>query len=124
MAEATIRVILLPRDTNAHGTIFGGVILSHIDLAGAAEARKNGRHRFVTVAMRDVEFKRPVYVGDIVSFYTTTTKVGRTSVTVKVDVFAERADAATVRAKVTAAELVFVAVDEHGRPTPIAEQVS
>lgn len=119
MAEATIRVILLPRDTNMHGTIFGGVILSHIDLAGAAEARKNGNRRFVTVAMRDVEFKRPVYVGDIVSFYTSTVKVGRTSVTVKVDVTAERADAPTVRAKVTQAELVFVAVDEHGRPTEI-----
>lgn len=121
MADATIRVILLPRDTNAHGTIFGGVILSQLDLAGAAEARKHGNHRFVTVAMRDVEFKRPVYVGDIVSFYTSTTKVGRTSVTVKVSVTAERADAPTVRANVTEAELVFVAVDEHGRPTPIVQ---
>lgn len=119
MAEPTIRVILLPRDTNAGGTIFGGVILSHVDLAAAAEARKLGNRRFVTVAIREVEFKRPVYVGDLVSFYTETVKVGRTSVTVHVDVFADRHDAPGVRAKVTEADLIFVAVDEHGRPTPI-----
>ena len=111
--------MLLPRDTNAGGTIFGGVILSHLDQAGAAEARKTGRHRFVTVAIREVQFKRPVYVGDLVSFYTSTVKIGRTSVTVHVDVVAERADAPDVREKVTEAELVFVAVDEAGRPTPI-----
>ncbi len=119
MAEPTIRVILLPRDTNAGGTIFGGVILSHVDLAAAAEARKQGNRRFVTVAIREVEFKRPVYVGDLVSFYTETVKVGRTSVTVHVDVFANRQESPEVRAKVTEADLVFVAVDEHGRPTPI-----
>ena len=79
-----IRVLLLPKDTNAYGTIFGGVILAHIDLASAIEARKVAAHRFVTKAMREVEFHEPVYVGDIVDFYTETVRVGRTSVTVRV----------------------------------------
>jgi acyl-CoA hydrolase len=85
-----IRVLLLPKDTNAYGTIFGGVILSNIDLASAVEARKLGVHRFVTKAMREVEFHEPVHLGDIVSFYTETVRVGRTSVTVRVTVEAER----------------------------------
>src|SRR5688500_13178868 len=85
-----IRVLLLPKDTNAYGTIFGGVILSNIDLASAIEARKVAPHRFVTKAMREVEFHEPVFLGDIVSFYTSTVRVGRTSVTVQVLVEAER----------------------------------
>jgi acyl-CoA hydrolase len=85
-----IRVLLLPKDTNAYGTIFGGVILSHIDLASAIEARKIAPHHYVTKAMREVEFHEPVHLGDIVSFYTETVRVGRTSVTVRVTVEAER----------------------------------
>jgi len=85
-----IRVLLLPKDTNAYGTIFGGVILANIDLASAIEARKIAAHRFVTKAMREVEFHEPVYVGDIVDFYTRTVRIGRTSVTVRVEVEAER----------------------------------
>jgi acyl-CoA thioesterase YciA len=85
-----IRVLLLPKDTNAYGTIFGGVILSHIDLASAIEARKIAPHHYVTKAMREVEFHEPVHLGDIVSFYTETVRVGRTSVTVRVLVEAER----------------------------------
>jgi acyl-CoA thioesterase YciA len=77
-----IRVLLLPKDTNAYGTIFGGVILSNIDLASAVEARKLAPHRYVTKAMHEVEFHEPVFVGDLVSFYTETVRVGRTSVTV------------------------------------------
>ena len=69
-----IRVLLLPKDTNAYGTIFGGVILANIDLASAIEARKVAAHRFVTKAMREVEFHEPVYVGDIVDFYTHTVR--------------------------------------------------
>lgn len=123
-----IRVILLPKDTNAYGTIFGGVILSNIDLASAVEARKLAPHRFVTRAMREVEFHEPVYLGDLVSFFTETIRVGRTSVTVRVLVEAERwgtAPSAPGRAgtgeriRVTEAEVVLVAVDERGRPTPI-----
>ena len=127
--DPAIRVILLPKDTNAYGTIFGGVILSHIDLASAIEARRAGPHRFVTKAMREVEFHQPVFVGDIVSFFTETVRIGRTSVTVRVLVEAERwgapssapraADTPVQRIKVTQAEVVFVAVDAEGRPVPI-----
>jgi acyl-CoA thioesterase YciA len=119
-----IKVILLPKDTNAMGTIFGGVILSHVDLASAVEARKAGPHRYVTKAMREVEFHEPVFLGDIVSFYTDTVRLGRTSITVRVSVEAERWGAGRgERVKVTEAEVVLVAVDESGRPTPIQEGV-
>ena len=115
-----IKVLLLPKDTNAIGTIFGGVILSHIDLASAVEARKVAARRFVTKAMREVEFHQPVFLGDIVSFFTETIRVGRTSITVKVIVEAERWVAGQgEKVKVTEAEVVLVSVDEHGRPTPV-----
>ncbi len=117
--EPTLRITLLPRDTNKHGTIFGGIILSHIDLAGAIAARQScGPHNFVTVAMDKVIFHKPVFVGDVVSFYAETLRVGRTSVTTKVIVEAARADhPETVR--VTEAEVVFVAVDKDWRPVPV-----
>src|SRR5437867_234580 len=115
-----IKVILLPKDTNAMGTIFGGVILSHIDLASAVEARKAAPLRYVTKAMREVDFHQPVFLGDIVSFYTETVRIGTTSITVKVTVEAERWGAGHgERVKVTEAEVVLVAVDEAGRPRPI-----
>jgi acyl-CoA thioesterase YciA len=115
-----IKVILLPKDTNALGTIFGGVILSHIDLASAVEARKVARRRYVTKAMREVEFHEPVFLGDIVNFFTETVRVGRTSITVKVTVEAERwGGGEGERVMVTQAEVVLVAVDEQGRPTPV-----
>jgi acyl-CoA thioesterase YciA len=115
-----IKVLLLPKDTNALGTIFGGVILSHIDLASAVEARKVAPHRFVTKAMREVEFHEPVYLGDIVNFFTETARVGRTSVTVKVTVEAERwGSGRGEHVKVTEAEVVLVAVDAAGRPTSV-----
>ena len=116
--QPAIRVMLLPRDTNEAGTIFGGVILSHLDLAAAVECRKYGVRRYVTAAMKEVEFVAPVYVGDLVSFYARTVKVGTTSITVHVDVEAERrVDGRKV--KVTEAEVVYVAVDENGKPTPV-----
>jgi acyl-CoA thioesterase YciA len=117
--DPTLRVTLLPRDTNKHGTIFGGVIMSHIDLAGAIAARWTcGPHNFVTVAMDKVVFHKPVFVGDVVSFYADTLRVGRTSVTTKVVVEATRADTQeTVR--VTEAEVVFVAVDLDWKPVPV-----
>jgi acyl-CoA thioesterase YciA len=115
-----IKVLLLPKDTNALGTIFGGVILSHIDLASAVEARKHGSHRFVTKAMREVEFHAPVFLGDVVNFFTETLRVGRTSITVKVSVECERwGGGRGERVSVTEAEVVLVAVDETGRPTPV-----
>jgi acyl-CoA thioesterase YciA len=114
-----LRVTLLPRDTNKHGTIFGGVILSHIDLAGAIEAREScGPFNFVTVAMDKIVFHEPVFVGDVVSFYTETVKVGRTSVTTKIVVKVNRIEE-DKEVKVTEAEVVFVAVDENRRPVPL-----
>jgi acyl-CoA thioesterase YciA len=115
-----IKVLLLPKDTNALGTIFGGVILSHVDLASAVEARKHAAHRYVTRAMHEVEFHEPVFVGDIVSFFTDTLRLGRTSVTVKVTVIAERWSAGrSEQVKVTEAEVVLVAVGDDRRPIPI-----
>lgn len=110
-----IRTVMMPKDTNPHGTIFGGVILSNIDMAGAIAARRevhlrggNPRASFVTVALNRVEFKQPVLVGDVVSFRTTVARIGRTSITINVDVVAERG-AETI--DVTTAEAVFVGVD-------------
>jgi acyl-CoA thioesterase YciA len=117
-----IKVLLLPKDTNALGTIFGGVILSHIDLASAVEARKVAPRRYVTKAMREVEFHEPVFLGDVVNFFTETVRVGRTSITVRVSVESERwGSGQGERVKVTEAEVVLVAVDDKGRPRPIRE---
>jgi len=107
---------MLPRDTNARGTIFGGVILSHIDLAGAVAASQQSQRNFVTRAMHGVEFIAPVYVGDVVSFYTSVAREGRTSITIKVDVEAERSKNPAKHVKVTEAEVIYVAVDEAGTP--------
>ena len=122
-----IKLLLLPKDTNAYGTIFGGVILSNVDLASAVEARKTAPLRYVTKAMHEVEFHEPVFLGDIISFYTETLRVGRTSITVRVSVEAERWGACPAapgtghgeRVKVTEAEVVLVAVNDQGRPVPI-----
>lgn len=119
--QPSIRVMLMPKDTNAYGTIFGGVILSHIDIAGGVEARKYSRKPLVTVAMREVIFHEPVYVGDTVSFYTALVRKGRTSITVKICVEAQRAKNPDLSVQVTEAEAVFVALDENGRPTPIED---
>jgi acyl-CoA thioesterase YciA len=118
-ADATLRVTMLPRDTNARGTIFGGVILSHIDLAGGIAASRQAARHFVTRAMREVEFIAPVYVGDVVSFYTSVLRQGTTSVTIKVSVEAERGKDPRHRVKVTEAEVIYVAVDEAGKPLPL-----
>ena len=114
-----IRVMMMPRDTNAHGTIFGGVILSYIDQAGGVEARMHCHSKFVTVAMDGVVFKQPVFVGDVLSFRTQLLSVGRTSMKVKVCVDAERFDDPSNVVPVTEATLVFVAVDDDRRPIPL-----
>jgi acyl-CoA thioesterase YciA len=104
---------MLPRDTNSQGTVFGGIILSYIDMAGAIEAHRRTRmERFVTVAMREVIFHKPVFVGDLVSFYAETLRIGTTSITVRVIVEAERMGVSSERVRVTEAEVVYVAVDE------------
>ncbi len=114
--ELALRITTLPRDTNGQGTIFGGVILGYIDQAGAIHARHEGFRRMVTVVMREVEFLHPVRVGDVVSFYTSTVRLGRTSVTVKVRVEAEGWMTGKVL-PVTTGEAVYVEIDEHGKPT-------
>jgi len=119
-SDPAIRITMLPRDTNSQGTIFGGVILSYIDMAGAIEAhRRTGMERFVTVAMREVIFHQPVFVGDLVSFYSETVKVGTTSITTRVIVEAERYGRPGERARVTEAEVVYVAVDGEGKKIKI-----
>jgi len=117
--DPTLRVALMPRDTNRHGTIFGGIILSHIDLAGAIEARKScGPLNFVTVALDHVVFHRPVFLGDVLSLYAETTKVGRTSVSTRIIVEATRADTQEC-VRVTEADVVYVAVDKDWKPMPV-----
>lgn len=116
-----IRVVMMPKDTNALGTIFGGVILSYIDQAGAVEAHRHCPGRIVTVSMREVVFHAPVFVGDLVSFYANVLKTGRTSVTVDVEVYAERNRLQKEVFKVTEATLVYVATDERRQPRPLPE---
>lgn len=124
--DPAIRVVLLPRDTNSHGTIFGGIILSYIDMAGAVEAHRcTDVERFVTIAMREVIFHEPVFVGDLVSFYSKITRVGTTSITLQVTVEAERyGGAGRKRVRVTEAEVIYVAVDENRRKVTIKQAAS
>jgi acyl-CoA thioesterase YciA len=122
--EPAIRVSMLPRDTNPHGTIFGGVILSYIDQAGAIEAHRHGARRVVTVAMDKVVFHKPVYVGDLVSFYGDLVDIGTTSITVKVTVEAMRAGETASRRQVTEAVITYVNVDDAYRPITIVQQPS
>jgi acyl-CoA thioesterase YciA len=113
---------MMPRDTNAHGTVFGGVILSYIDVAGGVESIRHTKHnRFVTVAMKEVIFHEPVFIGDLVSFYAKALRVGNTSITIHVDVEAERFGTPGVVVKVTEAEVTFVAVDENQKKVKIAK---
>jgi len=120
--DPAIRIALLPRDTNSQGTVFGGIILSYIDMAGAIEAHRHTRmDRFVTVAMREVIFHKPVFVGDLVSFYAETLGIGTTSITVRVIVEAEQVGATTEQVRVTEAEVVYVAVDEKRQKTKIVK---
>ena len=114
-----IRQVMMPRDTNAVGTIFGGVILSQIDLAAAIEAHKHHPEKVVTVSMDKVDFKAPVRVGDLVSFFTKTRRVGRTSITVHVGVWAQRRFGGGDHDYVTEAEVTMVAVDDNFRPVPV-----
>ena len=117
--EPAIRVLMMPRDTNAQGTIFGGVILSYIDQAGAIEARRQGCNVMVTVSMDKVVFHEPVFVGDLVSFWTETLRIGTTSITTKVTVEVHRGPHPSEAVTVTEAQVVYVNLDANRRPTPI-----
>jgi acyl-CoA thioesterase YciA len=117
--QPAIRVVMMPRDANYLGTIFGGVILSSLDLAGAMAAMQHTDRKLVTAAMREVKFIAPVFVGDLVSFYTETVKIGGTSITIRVTVEAQRAKAPRETVRVTQAEVVYVAINDQGKPAPV-----
>ncbi len=117
--EPAIRVVMMPRDTNADGTIFGGVILSLMDQAAYIEAMRQAHHHYVTVSFKEVELHKPVYVGDVLTMYGETKRIGRTSITIHVEVCARRRLDPDLVVKVTEGEVVFVAVDADGKPMPI-----
>lgn len=110
---------MMPRDLNPLGTIFGGIILSYIDQAGTIEARKHTDKKVVTVAMHEVKFIAPVFVGDLVSFYTDTVRIGNTSVTVRITVDSRRGSPPHETVRVTQAEVVYVAIDTPGQSVPL-----
>ncbi len=114
-----MRIVTMPRETNPYGTIFGGIILSYIDQAGFVEARRHGDLDWVTASVDKVEFHQPVFVGDIVTFFTHTVRLGRTSIDVQVEVEAERFDTHEV-VRVTSAKLTMVGMRD-GKPYPFRE---
>jgi acyl-CoA thioesterase YciA len=114
--QPTIRIIPMPADTNANGTIFGGWVMAQVDLAGSVPAAERAMGRVVTVAVNSFSFNEPVFVGDLVSFYARVTKTGRTSMTVDVEVFAQRHRFGSEVVKVTEAQLTYVAIDENHKP--------
>ncbi len=123
--DPAIRLTMMPRDTNAHGTVFGGTILSYIDVAGGVEAVRHTLHnRFVTIAMKEVIFHEPVFIGDLVSFYAETTRVGSTSITIHVVVEAERFGTPGEKVKVTEAEVTYVAINKKREKVKIGNKRS
>jgi acyl-CoA thioesterase YciA len=110
----------MPADTNGNGDIFGGWVMAQVDLAGSVIPARHVNGRMATVAVNEFVFKQPVRVGDILSFYAAVTRIGRTSITVQVEVFAERFRAQGRFVKVTEASLTYVAIDDNGKPRPIA----
>ena len=117
--QPAIRVAAMPADTNSAGTIFGGWIMSQVDIAGSIAALERARGRVVTVAVNSFEFHQPVFVGDLISCYAEVIKVGRTSITIKVEVYAQRCPSNPKTIKVTQAELTYVALDENRKPRGI-----
>jgi len=120
--EPTIRVLAMPTDTNAAGDIFGGWIMSQVDIAGSIAAFRRARGRVVTVAVNSFEFHQPVFVGDLISCYAEVIRIGRTSLSVRVEVYAERNRRSEERIKVTEATLTFVAVDENRKPRVVPRE--
>src|SRR3989441_10390092 len=114
-----LRVMTMPADANQNGDIFGGWIMSHVDIAGGILAGRTARGRVATVAVKEFIFKQPVQVGDVLSFYTDLVRIGDTSITVTVEVYAERRPSDPKVVKVTQATLTYVAIDRDGRPRPV-----
>ena len=119
--ELVLKVIPMPADSNANGDIFGGWVMAQVDLAGGVIASRRAKGRIATVAVKEFIFKQPVRVGDILSFYSELVRIGRTSVTVAVEVFAERFGSQGQYVKVTEATLTYVAIDTDGRPRPVPQ---
>jgi acyl-CoA thioesterase YciA len=120
--ELVLKVIPMPGDCNANGDIFGGWVMAQVDLAGSVIPARYTQGRMATVAVNEFIFKQPVRVGDILSFFSELVRIGRTSITVKVEVFAERFIAQGQYIKVTEALLTYVAIDEHGQPREIPKK--
>ena len=120
--EPTLRVIPMPADANHTGDIFGGWIMAQVDLAGSIPAVRVAKGRVATVAVNSFVFKKPVFVGDVVSFYAEVVRVGRTSITVNVEVYAQRRPGREECVKVTEATLTYVAVDSSRQPRVVSEQ--
>ena len=114
-----LRVVPMPADANQNGDIFGGWIMSQVDIAGGIVAGRIARGRVATVAVKEFVFKQPVQIGDVLSFYAEVVRIGRTSVTVNLEVFAERRPSDPTVVKVTEATLTYVAIDSNGRPRPL-----
>jgi len=122
--QPVLRIVPMPADTNAHGTIFGGWVMAQVDIAGSIPAWDRAQGPVVTVAVNSFVFKEPVFVGDVVSFYARVLKVGRTSITVDVEVFSQRGRSGSREAvKVTEAQLTYVAVDDRRQPRAVPDPV-
>ena len=117
--ELVLKVIPMPADTNGNGDIFGGWVMAQVDLAGSVLPARHVQGRMATVAVNEFVFKHPVRVGDILSFFSSVKRIGRTSITVDVEVFAERFSEQGNYVKVTEALLTYVAIDSEGRPRPL-----
>lgn len=117
-----LRVVPMPADANHNGDIFGGWIMSQVDVAGGTVAGRLARGRVATVAVNSFVFKQPVQIGDLLSFYADVVKVGNTSVTVNVEVYAERRPTDPTVVKVTEATLTYVAIDSNGQPRPVPKR--
>lgn len=117
--ELVLKVIPMPADANGNGDIFGGWVMAQVDLAGAVLPARHTNGRMATVAVNQFIFKQPVKMGDILSFFAEITRLGRTSVTVQVEVYAERFNAQGQYVKVTEAQLTYVAIDKNGKPRPL-----
>jgi len=120
--EPVLRLVPMPADENQHGDIFGGWIMAQVDIAGSIAAVRLAKGRVATVAVNAFQFKQPVFVGDLVSFYADVVRVGRTSITVNVEVYAQRKPEREEVVKVTEATLTYVAVDESRRPRVVSAQ--
>jgi acyl-CoA thioesterase YciA len=116
-----LRVMPLPSDANLHGDVFGGWIMAQVDIAGAIPATRRANGRVATIAVNSFLFKQPVFVGDLLSFYAEVVKVGRTSITISVEVYAERNRLEADTVKVTEATLTYVATDDSRKPRVIPE---